>query len=192
MYIFNPENDLALANFSPHFTAPASALKMRADLVMLPIWYATDGALVVAEGELNSELLGQLKELLPINTSLISIAEIAECPHFQMKPWGWNPSLRKELIQAGLNEHLLPSLKDIELLRNYSSRQNAVKLLKELREQNPSFCGESFYYTNIDELLAYLCRAKGLQVLKMPYSGSGKGIVWLRGAITDKQTDCRR
>ena len=27
----------------------------------------------------------------------------------------------------------------------------------------------------------------------MPYSGSGKGIVWLRGAITDKQTDwCRR
>ncbi len=193
MYIFNPDNDLALANFSPHFTAPTSALKMRRDLAMLPVWYAPDGALVIAEGEMNNELLGELKELLPINTSLISIDEVADCLHYQVNPWGWNPSLRKELIQWGVNEHLLPSLKDIELLRNYSSRQNAVKLLRELKEQDPSFCGESFYYTNIDELHAYLSRTKGDQVLKMPFSGSGKGIVWLKGDITDKQTDwCRR
>ena len=55
MYIFNPENDLALANFSPHFTASASALKMRRDLAMLPVWYAPNETLVVAEGEMNNE-----------------------------------------------------------------------------------------------------------------------------------------
>ena len=193
MYIFNPENDLALANFSPHFTAPASALKMRSDLAILPVWYAHDGALIIAEGELNSNLLVELKELLPINSSLISFAEIADCPHYQVKPWGWNPALRKELIQWGLNKHLLPSIKDIELLRNYSSRENAVKLLKELKVFNPDFCGASYYYTHINQLLSYLSRTKSDQVLKMPFSGSGKGIVWLRGAITDKQTDwCRR
>ncbi len=67
MYIFNPENDLALANFSPHFTAPLSALKMRSDLAMLPLWYAPDGALIIAKGELNSKLLSELKEVLPIS-----------------------------------------------------------------------------------------------------------------------------
>ena len=193
MYIFNPENDLALANFSPHFTAPSSALKMRSDLAMLPLWYAPDGALIIAKGELNSKLLSELKEVLPIKSSLISYAQIDEYPHCEVKPWGWNPSLRKELIQLGINEQLIPSLKDIELLRNYSSRQNAVKLLEELKLFNSKFCGESFYYTDINQLLSYLSRTKSDQVLKMPYSGSGKGIVWLKGAITDKQTDwCRR
>ncbi len=193
MYIFNPENDLALANFSPHFTAPASALKMRRDLAMLPLWYALHEVLIIAEGDLNSKLLSELKEVLPINSSLISYAQIGDYPHCKVKPWGWNPSIRKELIQLGINEQLLPSLKDIELLRNYSSRQNAVKLLEELKLFNSKFCGESFCYTDINQLLSYLSRTKGDQVLKMPYSGSGKGIVWLKGAITDKQTDwCRR
>ena len=160
---------------------------------MLPLWYAPDGALIIAEGELNRKLLSELKEVLPIKSSLISYAQIEEYPHSEVKPWGWNPSLRKQLVEWGINEQLLPSLKDIELLRNYSSRQNAVKLLEELKLFNSKFCGESFYYTDIKQLLSYLSRAKGDQVLKMPYSGSGKGIVWLKGPITDKQTDwCRR
>ena len=193
MYIFNPDNDLALANFSPHFTAPSSALKMRRDLAILPVWYAPDGALVVCDGALNSSYLEEIKELLTVNSSLISFSQMQNYSDKAVKPWGWNPSLRKELIQCGFNEQLLPSLSDVELLRNYSSRQNAVKLLEELKTLNLSFCGESYYYTDIDHLLSYLSIAKGNQVLKMPYSGSGKGLVWLKGVITDKQTDwCRR
>ena len=193
MYIFNPENDLAIANFNHHFTAPASARKMRSDLALLPIWYAPDGALVIAEGELNNLFLEELKRKMLINNSLISLSQIAEHPNVEVKPWGWNPALRKELIQAGVNEQMLPSISDLELLRNYSGRQNAVKLLSELKALNPAFCGESYLYTDIERLLSYLKEANGDQVLKMPYSGSGKGLVWLKGAITDKQTDwCRR
>lgn len=193
MYIFNPDNDLAIANFNHHFTAPASARKMRSDLALLPIWYAPDGALVIAEGELNNLFLEELKRKMLINNSLISLSQIAEHPNVEVKPWGWNPALRKELIQAGVNEQMLPSISDLELLRNYSGRQNAVKLLSELKALNPAFCGESYLYTDIERLLSYLKEANGDQVLKMPYSGSGKGLVWLKGAITDKQTDwCRR
>ncbi len=193
MYIFNPDNDLALANFSPHFTAPSSALKMRHDLAILPVWYAPNGALVVCDGALNSTFLEDIKEVLSINSSLISFSQMENYYDKVVKPWGWNPSLRKEVVQWGFNEQFLPSLSDIELLRNYSSRRNAVKLLKELRIFNPNFCGDSYYYTDIYRLLSYLSTAKGNQVLKMPYSGSGKGLVWLKGAITDKQTDwCRR
>lgn len=193
MYIFNPENDLALANFNHHFTAPASARKMRSDLALLPIWYAPDGVQVIAESELNNRFLSALKEVLPINSSIISFSQIAEYPNTEVKPWGWNPALRKELVQSGISEQSLPSISYMELLRNYSGRQNAVRLLGELKALNPVFCGESYLFTHIEQLLLYLNNAKGNQVLKMPYSGSGKGLVWLKGAITDKQTDwCRR
>ena len=192
MYIFNPDNDLALANFSPHYTPPTSALKMRRDLAMLPVWYAPKESLIVADGEANSKLLEELKRVFPINSSLISFSAIAGCSNRQVKPWGWNPTLRKELIQLGLNEQFLPSLSYIELLRNYSSRENAVELLKELKRLNLDFCGESYYYTDIHQLLSYLKSVESDQVLKMPYSGSGKGLVWTKGAITDKQTDWGR
>lgn len=40
MYLFNPENDLALANFSANYMPPASAVRMARELTLLPIWYA--------------------------------------------------------------------------------------------------------------------------------------------------------
>lgn len=193
MYIFNPDNDLALANFSPHFTAPASALKMRSDLAMLPIWYAPDKAVIIVQNGLNIAFLDALKTLLQIGNKLISMDEAAHYSPRKVVPWGWNPALRKELIHSGFDEKLLPTMADIALLRDYSSRQNAVKLLKELKAEDASFCGSSYYCRSVDELLAYLSKVGGNQVLKMPYSGSGKGLVWLKCAITDKQTDwCRR
>ena len=193
MYLFNPDNDLALANFKSDFTSPASARKMRSDLAVLPVWYAPDGALVIAEGNLNNQFLETLKSKLSINYSLLPFSQLRNNSHLKVKPWGWNPSLLKHLIQLGVNEQLLPSLTDIELIRTYSGRQKAVKLLAELKEINSIFCGESFFYTDIDELLKYVYAAKGDQVLKMPYSGSGKGIVWIKGEITDKQINwCKR
>lgn len=193
MYIFNPEHDLAIANFNPHFTAPASALKMRSDLAILPIWYAPNQSLVIAEGQLNQRSIKELKELLPIDNTLISFSRASDFPDAVVKPWGWNPALKKELTLAGVNNHFLPSISQLELLRNYSGRQNAVNLLRELKAQNAVYCGEAYFHTDLAELLFYLKGANGDQVLKMPYSGSGKGLVWLKGPITDKQMDwCRR
>ena len=193
MYIFNPENDLALANFSPHYTAPASALKMRRDLAMLPVWYAPAGALIIADKEADSKLLEGLKQVLPITSWLITPSQIANHSNREVKPWGWNPALKKELLQLGVKEQALPTIENIKMLRNYTSRENAIRLLKELKGENPHFCGVSYYYTDINQLLDYLNKTEEEQVLKMPLSGSGKGIVWIKGAITDKQTDwCRR
>ena len=40
LYLFNPENDMALASGSPYYMAPSSAKKMATDLAVLPAWYA--------------------------------------------------------------------------------------------------------------------------------------------------------
>lgn len=193
MYIFNPDNDLALANFKPHFTAPASARKMRHDLSMLPVWYAPKGSKIIVEGEINRGYMCQINRWLPLNQSLVFPSEIQYHNPAHIIPWGWNPTIRRQLIEWGVESETLPTPTYIKMLRHYAGRQNAVKLLKELKDSNSAFCGESFVFPKIEWLLSYLDHAKADQVLKMPLSGSGKGLVWIKGAITDKQIDwCNR
>ena len=48
VYLFNPDNDLALANGDENYTPPLSARKMADDLSLLPIWYTSPGMLVMS------------------------------------------------------------------------------------------------------------------------------------------------
>jgi len=192
MHLFNPWHDLALANFSPHYTPPASAALMAAELAILPVWYG-DGEPAVAEREQHRQYLENVSQLLPVNSALISCNEIGKHPDQPIIPWGWNPLLRRQLITCGVQQERLPSPEELQMLRGYSNRQHAVRILGELLAEESSFCGEAHYYTSVEELLAYLSSFSGDKLLKMPLSGSGKGLIRILGAITDKQADwCRR
>ncbi len=192
MYLFNPEHDLALANFSSNYTPPASAALMAAELTLLPVWYS-GGEPVVAEGEQHRLHLEAVRQLLPVTSSLISTSDISKYLNQPIIPWGWNPSLRKRLISCGVQEGRLPSTDELLRLRNDSDRRHAVRMLRELQEEEPAFYGESHHFTSLEELLQYLSSFPRDKLLKMPLSGSGKGLVRVLGRITDKQTDwCRR
>lgn len=193
IYLFNPDNDLALANFNANYTPPASALKIASDLAVLPIWFAPDGKKIIAEVERNADFLSEIKTIFPLKHSLVDFSEIGTLQdNEKIIPWGWNPALRKKLMDAGVKERNLPSMEDLRVLRQYSSRENAVKMLRELKEMRDDFCGESHFFNNVTDLLEYLSTEIN-SVLKMPNSGSGKGLVWIKGGITDKQTDwCKR
>lgn len=192
MHLFNPWHDLALGNFVPNYTPPASAMKMADDLALLPVWYG-GGDAVIADGETNQSFLNAVKSLLPITAEMIPFQEIVFRKGEKIIPWGWNPMLRKKMMSLGLDEHRLPSMEELERLKAYANRKNAVRLLRELKEEESDFCGESHYFTRLDELLEFLQSTPGNKILKMPVSGSGKGLIWILGVITDKQTDwCRR
>ena len=47
IYLFNPDNDLALAHGGGHYIAPPFAQKMQNDLCALPMWYAEPGSMVL-------------------------------------------------------------------------------------------------------------------------------------------------
>lgn len=191
MHLFNPWHDLALANFSPNYTPPASAMKMADDLALLPVWYG-DGDAVIAEGATNRSFLDDMKNMFPITTEMISFQEIVSCRNEKIIPWGWNPTLRKKMLSLGVDEHQLPSIEELELLKVYANRKNAVRLLQELKVEE-NFCGESHYFTRLEDLLEFLQSMPGDKILKMPVSGSGKGLIWILERITDKQTDwCRK
>jgi hypothetical protein len=193
MYIFNPDHDLALANFSSTYTPPTSAIKIKTDLQLLPVWYSGEERVIVNRNA-DVDFFDDIEKYFNLMPYIISIEDAYKYPAEAIKPWGWNPSLRRKLLTSGVDEANLPTMDELKMLRQYSNRSNSVRLLHELKEESRFYCGDSYYFTELDRLLDYLqvvgCEDK---VLKMPLSGSGKGLIWILGDITDKQVDwCRR
>lgn len=155
LFIFNPENDMALADGKPGYTPPAQIQQMRRELWWLPEWWAEEGDIVWN---------GEDRLSLPDDTKIV--------------PWGWSPALCHQLKQAGVQASLLPSAEKLEHIRQLSHRQTAVKLLAELREQLPldgHICGESTLCHSKEEAEEAVARY-GEAMLKLPWSSSGRGI----------------
>lgn len=156
LYVFNPENDMALADGHPGYTPPVQIQQMRRELWWLPQWWAEDED-IVWNGEERLNLSDDTRIL----------------------PWGWSPALCHQLKQAGVQESLLPSRKELEQIRQLSHRQTAVSLLQELRSELPldgHFAGNSVLCRSIEEA-EETANAYGEALLKSPWSSSGRGLM---------------
>ena len=155
LYIFNPENDMALADGKPGYTAPALIQQMRRELWWLPQWWAEEDDIVWN---------GEDRLTLEDGTKIV--------------PWGWSAALCHQLKQAGVQEALLPSAEKLEHIRQLSHRQTAVALLKELQEQLPldgHIAGESMLCHSAEETEEAINKY-GEAMLKLPWSSSGRGL----------------
>lgn len=156
LYVFNPENDMALADGHPGYTPPVQIQQMRRELWWLPQWWA-DEEDIVWNGEERLQLSDDTRIL----------------------PWGWSPALCHQLKQAGVQESLLPSRKELEHLRQLSHRQTAVSLLQELRGELPldgHLAGNSVLCRSIEEA-EETANEFGEAMLKSPWSSSGRGLM---------------
>ncbi len=192
MYIFNPENDLALANFSPYYTPPASIVKLGLDLTLLPLWYSPDGSVVISQSEVDNEFIENVKCKFGLKNPIIPLGDILFHQQQDITPWGWSPFLKNKITNLGVSHELLPSSSYLNIIQEYSNRKNAITLLSELKDKYSYFYGSSFFFTQIDNLLTYLSMDNDDKALKMPLSGSGRGLIWILNGITDKQTDWAR
>lgn len=181
--LFNPDNDLALANWDANYMPPASARQMAADLSMLPMWYVDAGASVLAPSAYNLAFLQEMQRLFQLDVSLTTEAEDLSGVT-SVVPWGWNLALRKRLSGLGVMEENLPSVEKLEHLRQLSHRCQAVQLLPHLRLDS-SFCGESVYLQEIGECRTFV-ESRDCCLLKAPWSGSGKGLNWCKGMFTPR------
>lgn len=93
----------------------------------------------------------------------------------EVKPWGWDHYLRKKLIKEGVKEEILPTIEQLNKVRELSSRKNYVPLLRRLRTNLPQTIGEAEYVeTDIDANAKANANAKA--VIKAPWSSSGRGV----------------
>ena len=73
LYIFNPENDLALAFGEEGYTAPPAARQLRRDLQMLPAWYAPCGSTIMSENcGIDAEWLEAMRATFGVDISCMA------------------------------------------------------------------------------------------------------------------------
>ena len=176
LYLFNPENDMALASGSPYYMAPASAKKMAEDLATLPAWYADGGGDVLLADVRQAEWM-QKECPFPLS---VGWAWRFDAAYGKVSPWGWSPALLHRLGEGGVR--CVPSDFPMGAIRALSGRRTAVDLLPDLRMEGTM--GESFWLTSVDDIGSYSSLYNKV-LLKAPWSGSGKGIQPLMGMPDD-------
>jgi hypothetical protein len=180
LYVFNPEHDIVLASNSDRMTPPRAARQLRHDLGFLPALWAEVGDVVLVDDaayarQAFAETGRPLRAALVEKRSLRQMLTGADLSALRLRPWGWDRQMARELREAGVPSHLLPSEARLAAIRAMSHRRWAADhLLLPLREE-PGTVGESHAPTTTDDCLA-LVRTHGTAMLKAPWSSSGRGV----------------
>ncbi len=111
--------------------------------------------------------------------------------------WGWDSALKRRLVLSGCSEANLPSDVAIAAIRELSHRKYALEASSFVRKRLYSVgslleeSAEELF--SVGDVYSFLDRNDSA-VLKAPWSGSGKGLRWIRRSdITDSDIGwCRR
>ena len=174
IYYFNPENDMALANFTPYYKTPAEIVRMADELAALPAWYAPEGSVVKVKREAD---IPCWERLCKGETPFPQVGWTTRWLSSVYVPWGWSPALVHTLLQAGVGSGFLPSGGALGEWRRLSGRVCASEVLRSFADEK-GVCGESRVCRTLEEVRK-AWDGWGRCVLKAPWSGSGRGLVFL-------------
>ena len=127
----------------------------------------------------------------------IDLSEYLKRPNRQRRqiiPWGWNHSLKKRLINEGVDPATLPSEEELQFIRTHSRREFALDVHSRICCEDAQVIGPDYRIvaTSVSEIDAFIS-ANGSAVLKSPLSGSGKGIRFVRERLSESDEGwCRR
>ena len=190
VYLFNPEHDLALAHGAHNYTAPPFARRLRHDLRLLPAWVAPAGSFVAVPDDVPIDedcrwLKDHHLDIMPIPIS--HVAELGACC---IHPWGWDATLRYQLQSLGVSPKYLPADEELDWIRRLSHRRVSIEVHRALGTGL-----EPVELSAASEVSQFMAAHPGC-FLKMPWSGSGKGIYrvldpdgdnhvprWIEGAL---------
>ena len=174
LYLFNPENDLALADGGFSYCPPPAAMCIAGELASLQLWYAGVRDAVLLP---NSQHLAFRDEMsmffeLPVVYSPSMQSQVSA-----LSPWGWSAQMRHRLKAMGFDKALLPSDDHIVDMRRLSSRELTIEILTSLRKAGIHTPPLPLYVNNLDDAVDFV-NSHSRCVVKAPWSGSGKGIMW--------------
>ncbi len=178
-HLFNPENDLALADGGTNYCPPPAAMSIASDLATLPLWFAPCDDVVFLPNKASIEFYESMSYLFKIATPFApdTIADVDRCV-----PWGWSPQVKRRFKAMGFAENILPTDEDISNLRELSNRRTAISVLQILEEWGMDTPDTPVYFTSPDDVAAFV-ESMPRSVVKAPWSGSGKGVMWGLGRV---------
>lgn len=180
LLLYNPENDLALANNALSYTPTRAAASLAESGLMLPLWWSEPNDIVIIPPHL-SDIAKDMKQSYSLPGE-IAIDASGAC---KAMPWGWSRDTRRRLQAMGIPEVALPTEQEIEHIRALSHRRTSIKLHQLLHTPAnlmPKECHET--ETALKAITTF-----GNAVIKMPWSSSGRGVFF-----TDRisQTMCEK
>lgn len=182
LHIYNPEHDLALAAGNSNYTPPAEILKLKLINALLPARYAGNGDFILVPKELTQPQI-ETSDFLPLakskNISVVWPKDIPAISHLinKVNPWGWDPAVKSLLESSGIEPSLLPSMEEIEKIRELSHRATSItfrKLISEILGIPEYLPAHIVHHT--EEIPPLLERYHRI-FFKAPWSSSGRGIV---------------
>lgn len=170
LYLFNPENDLALAAGIERYTPPRAAVAMSRCGQLLPMWMAEGSDYVLVGDE---EALRQAEELR--HRYGLKAAAVKQAPPDTTgcEPWGWSLAARRRFLDAGVDSLQLPSDEWLSVHRRLSSRLTTVALCNNLDIEAP--VAALTVERAIKAIEHNLSRGHD-SFMKMPWSCSGRGV----------------
>ena len=177
LLVFNPEHDLALAANLSNFTAPHAGRQLRADLGFIPaIWAAADDCVLVENVEDAERRFLRLTRR-PFGR-FIAKDLLCKLQFSAVDVWGWDLAIRAYLLRWGVEAVVMPTVTQIDAIRQLSHRRHAMQLLESL--QMPGTIGCASETDQMDIIADRLHRGEHL-VVKAPWSSSGRGVRFMEG-----------
>ena len=177
LLVFNPEHDLALAANLSNFTAPHAGRQLRADLGFVPAIWAAANDFVLVENVEDAERRFLRLTRRPFGR-FIAKELLCKLQFSAVDVWGWDLAIRAYLLRWGVDAAVMPTVTQIDAIRQLSHRRHAMQLLESL--QMPGTIGCASETDQMDIIADRLHRGEHL-VVKAPWSSSGRGVRFMEG-----------
>lgn len=197
LHYFNPGHETAVLNGSPYYMPPANVVMMQRDLAFLPAWYASPEDWVITSQAVSATFRESLFSRFGAFAHSFTLEEIvaqsASLPEMVACPWGLSPqSIRiYEQLKEDTTWQLLSVPPYDETYGRLCGRQTAALCLRSLLSVLPQEDKRLIprFRSSLEEIETILRSEKEKFVIKAPYSSSGRGLLWVAGALgeTDKQ-----
>lgn len=184
LYLFAPENDMALAANKGHYTPTAVVTTFAHDVSLLPMWYAQgDEAVVLTQQQVDDKMQSTFDALgITARAVTSSPDDVTIC-----SPWGWSDYMVNKLVRAGVDKAILPDAATIDTLRTLSGRATSRTIMQALADEALGYPMPPLpEVLTTDADVEQYVTSHPLTMLKSPWSSSGRGITIVQGKYDDK------
>lgn len=183
LFVFNPDCELAIANGSPTYMAPANIVCMADDLAYLPVYLAGEGDYVWMKRKPEENFRIEREKLLGYICSPVKTDELRDLDCEQVTPWGWSPNICYRLRSIQLSQEWNAERKE------WYSRKFAKNCLEQLLRRLPFLKKDIIprICFSLEEMKSEI--KEGKYIVKAPWSSSGRGLLSLDSGITAKEKE---
>ncbi len=184
LYLFAPENDMALASDTAHYTPTAVVSAFARDVSLLPMWYAQgDNAVVLTSQQIDDKMQATF-DTLGITARAVQTPpnDVTMC-----SPWGWSNYMINRLLRAGVDRSIMPDAATIDTLRTLSGRATSRIIMQALAEEDLGYTlPPPPVVLSTDAEVEQYVTSQPVSMLKSPWSSSGRGVSIVQGKYDAK------